>query len=48
MLSTKIQKMQSSEDEFSNEGIIIDISSSEDEDINNNIWGCDVKKNYAC
>ena len=46
--SEDAEDFESSEDEFSNEGIIIDISSSEDEDINNNIWGCDVKKNYAC
>ena len=46
--SEDAEDFESSEDEFSDEGIIIDISSSEDEDINNNLYGCDVKKNYAC
>jgi len=34
--SEDAEDFESSEDEFSDEGIIIDISSSEDEDINNN------------
>ena len=46
--SEDAEDFESSEDEFSDEGIIIDISSSEDEDINNNLYGCDVKKKYAC
>ena len=37
--SEDAEDFESSEDEFSDDGIIIDISSSEDEDINNNnLW----------
>ena len=35
--SEDAEDFESSEDEFSNEGIIIDISTSKEEDINNNL-----------
>ena len=44
--SEDAEDFESSEDELSDERIIIDISSSEDEDVNNNrdvMW-----KNYVC